>query len=96
MAYEKFSLGKFAGRRIFEILLGLGYDMKGAQRLCDKGRVLSADGVALAKNSVANSEIFLIDYKCEPKGARAIFETEEFGVFDKPSGVLSHPNGRHC
>ncbi|WP_270869390.1 RluA family pseudouridine synthase [Campylobacter sp. JMF_04 NA10] len=96
MAYEKFSLGKFAGRRIFEILLGLGYDMKGAQRLCDKGRVLDFNGVVLAKNSVANGEIFLIDYKCEPKGARAIFETDEFAVFDKPSGVLSHPNGRHC
>ncbi|MBO7370793.1 MAG: RluA family pseudouridine synthase, partial [Campylobacter sp.] len=96
MAYEKFSLGKFAGRRIFEILLGLGHDMKGAQRLCDKGRVLDSSGAVMAKNSVANGEIFLIDYKCEPKGVRAIFETDEFGVFDKPSGVLSHPNGRHC
>ena len=96
MAYEKFSLGKFAGRRIFEILLGLGYDMKTAQRLCDKGRVLDSDGMLMAKNSVANGEIFLIDYKCEPVGLRPIFETGEFAVFDKPSGVLSHPNGRNC
>ncbi|MDA3062716.1 RluA family pseudouridine synthase [Campylobacter sp. JMF_14 EL1] len=70
--------------------------MKGAQRLCDKGRVLDSSGAVMAKNSVANGEIFLIDYKCEPKGVRAIFESEEFAVFDKPSGVLSHPNGRHC
>ena len=96
MAYEKFSLGEFAGRRIFEILLGLGYDMKGAQRLCDKGRVLDSSGVVMAKNSVAKGEIFLIDYKCEPVGLRPIFECDEFAVFDKPSGVLSHPNGRHC
>ncbi|MBQ6223886.1 MAG: RluA family pseudouridine synthase [Campylobacter sp.] len=96
MAYEKFSLGKFSDQRIFEILLGLGYDMKGAQRLCDKGRVLDSSGAVMAKNSVAKGEIFLIDYKCEPVGLRPIFECDEFAVFDKPSGVLSHPNGRNC
>ena len=96
MAYEKFRLGEFDGVKIYEILLGLGYSMKEAQRLCDKGRVFDENGQVLAKNSVATGEIFLVDYKCEPKGARAIFECEEFAVFDKPSGVLSHPNGRHC
>ena len=96
MAYEKFKLGEFDGVKAYEILLGLGYTMKEAQRLCDKGRVLDFNGVVLAKNSVANGEIFLIDYKCEPVGLRPIFECDEFAVFDKPSGVLSHPNGRNC
>ena len=96
MAYEKFKLGKFDGVKAYEILLGLGYSMKEAQRLCDKGRVLDSSGAVMAKNSVANGEIFLVDYKCEPAGLKPIFECEEFAVFDKPSGVLSHPNGRNC
>lgn len=96
MAYEKFRLGEFDGVKIYEILLGLGYTMKEAQRLCDKGRMFDAGGANLAKNSVACGEVFLVDYRCEPVGLKPIFECEEFAVFDKPSGVLSHPNGRNC
>ena len=48
------------------------------------------------KNAILSGDVFLIDYEAEPKGLKPIFECESFAVFDKPSGVLSHPNGRHC
>ena len=95
MGYEKRSLGVFEGRKIYEILLSLGYDMKSAQRICDKHRIVDANDLNLHKNSVAQGEIFMIDYKCEPRGLKPIFECEEFAAFDKPSGILSHPSGRN-
>lgn len=95
MGYEKRSLGSFEGRKIYEILLSLGYDMKSAQRICDKHRVIDAEDQNLHKNSVAHGEIFLIDYKCEPRGLKPIFECDAFAAFDKPSGILSHPSGRN-
>ena len=95
MGYEKRSLGSFEGRKIYEILLSLGYDMKSAQRICDKHRVTDAEDRNLHKNSVAHGEIFLIDYKCEPRGLKPIFECDAFAAFDKPSGILSHPSGRN-
>ena len=95
MGYEKRSLGVFEGRKIYEILLGLGYDMKSAQRICDKHRIVDANDLNLHKNSVAQGEIFMIDYKCEPRGLEPIFECDEFVAFDKPSGILSHPSGRN-
>ena len=95
MGYEKRSLGSFEGRKIYEILLSLGYDMKSAQRICDKHRVTDAEDQNLHKNSVAHGEIFLIDYKCEPRGLKPIFECDAFAAFDKPSGILSHPSGRN-
>ena len=95
MGYEKRSLGVFEGSKIYEILLGLGYDMKSAQRICDKRRIVDANDLNLHKNSVAQGEIFMIDYKCEPRGLKPIFECDEFVAFDKPSGILSHPSGRN-
>ncbi len=70
--------------------------MSQTQRLIDKGRLICGSSVVSEKNAVLYGDIFLIDYEAEPKGLKPIFECESFAVFDKPSGVLSHPNGRHC
>ncbi|EAJ1231821.1 RluA family pseudouridine synthase [Campylobacter fetus] len=95
MAYKKFKLGYFLGEKAYRIFLNLGYSMKEAQKLCDKGRLLVNDAVC-GKNDPVFGEAYFIDYECEPKGLKPIFECDEFDVFDKPSGVLSHPNGRNC
>ncbi|WP_163280389.1 pseudouridine synthase family protein [Campylobacter fetus] len=95
MAYKKFKVGSFCGEKAYTIFLNLGYSMKEAQKLCDKGRLLVNDAVC-GKNDPVFGDAYFIDYECEPKGLQPIFECDEFGVFDKPSGVLSHPNGRNC
>ena len=70
--------------------------MREAQRLIDKGRLI-CDGVVVSeKNALLSGEICLIEYETNPRGLKPIFECDKFAVFDKPSGVLSHPNGRHC
>ena len=70
--------------------------MREAQRLIDKGRLICDGEVISEKNALLSGEICLIEYETNPRGLKPIFECDKFAVFDKPSGVLSHPNGRHC
>ena len=67
-----------------------------AQRLIDKGRLICGGVVVSEKNALLSGKICLIEYETNPRGLKPIFECDKFAVFDKPSGVLSHPNGRHC
>ncbi len=104
MAYLKKSLGFFAGRKAFSVLLESGFSMREAQKICDQKRlwcdfsdyVNSPKFAPVKKSEVVNGEVFLVSYECFPRGLMPLFECEEFGVFDKPSGVLTHPNGRNC
>ena len=84
------------GQKAYEILLLNGYKMREAQRLIDKGRFFCDGEVVSEKNALLSGEICLIEYETNPRGLKPIFECDKFAVFDKPSGVLSHPNGRHC
>lgn len=95
MPYIKKKISDANDEKAYQILISLGYKMKEAQSLIDKGRLFCGDEI-LSKNSIVNGEIFLIQYDAKPKGLRPIFEDENFAVFDKPSGVLTHPNGRNC
>jgi len=84
------------GQKAYEILLQNGYKMREAQRIIDKGRLICDGTVVSEKNALLSGEICLIEYETNPRGLKPIFECDKFAVFDKPSGVLSHPNGRHC
>jgi len=84
------------GQKAYEILLQNDYKMREAQRLIDKGRLTCGGEVISEKNALLSGEICLIEYETNPRGLKPIFECEKFAVFDKPSGVLSHPNGKHC
>nr|WP_314565659.1 RluA family pseudouridine synthase [uncultured Campylobacter sp.] len=84
------------GQKAYEILLRNGYKMREAQRLIDKGRLICDGEVVSEKNALLSGKICLIEYETNPRGLKPIFECDKFAVFDKPSGVLSHPNGRHC
>ena len=84
------------GQKAYEILLQNGYKMREAQRLIDKGRLICDGAVVGEKNALLSGEICLIEYETNPRSLQPSFECDKFAVFDKPSGVLSHPNGRHC
>ena len=96
MPYIHKFIARAEGQKAYEILLQNGYKMREAQRLIDKGRLICDGAVVGEKNALLNGEICLIDYETNPRGLKPIFECDKFAVFDKPSGVLSHPNGRHC
>ena len=95
MGYELVKIGFAKNERVFSALNRLGFSMKKAQNLCDKGRILDSSARTLAKNELFSGELFMIDYICYPKGLKPVFETDDFAVFEKPSGICSHPNGRN-
>jgi len=73
----------------------LGYTQKEAQRLISKGR-LFIDGKSMTKTGgFVDGEFDLVEFEPITKGLKPIEVEEHFVVFDKPSGVLIHPQSRH-
>lgn len=69
----------------------LGYTQKEAQRFISKGRVL-IDGEKMLKTAgEVEGEFEFIYFEPITKGLKPTRVEEEFVVFDKPSGVLIHP-----
>lgn len=73
----------------------LGLTQKESQRLISKGRVL-VDGEVMSKTSGELEGAFeLIDFEPISRGLKPCMVHERFVVFDKPSGVLIHPQNRN-
>jgi len=69
----------------------LGYTQKEAQRFISKGRVLVNGEKMLKTAGEVEGEFEFIFFEPITKGLEPTFIEEEFVVFDKPSGVLIHP-----
>ncbi len=68
-----------------------GYTQREAQRFISKGRVLVNGEKMLKTAGEIEGEIEFIYFEPMSKGLEPTFIEEEFVVFDKPSGVLIHP-----
>lgn len=95
MPYIMKKIADVKNKKAYEVLLNYGFSMSKSQKFIDKSRLICNQNLVKNKNEILNGEIFLIDYKCEPKNLKPVFENENFAIFDKPSGILSHPNGRN-
>lgn len=88
---------KSVNLRAFKVLMNaLGVSMSEAQKLIDKRRLFCNGEVVSAKNQILRGEVELISYENAPRGEKPIFDNQNFAIFDKQSGILSHPNGRNC
>ncbi len=68
---------------------------KEAQRVIAKGRLLK-DGISIIESSaMVHGTVSLISFEPTTRGLLPIFHTPDFAVYDKPSGVLVHPQNRH-
>lgn len=73
----------------------MGYTQKEAQRFIAKGR-MAVDGEVMSHTSgFVEGDVSFIYFEPESRGLKPIFQTPEFAVYDKPSGVLVHPQNRH-
>ncbi len=63
-----------------------------AQKWIDKKRVYIDGKILKIKNSNIKGNVEVIFFQPESSDLKPIFETDCFAVFDKPSGVLVHPN----
>ena len=68
------------------------YTQGEAQRLIARGRLL-IDGESMRDSSkVISGDIEIVYFEPRGRGVKPIFSTSDFMIFDKPSGVLVHPN----
>ncbi|SFV67562.1 Putative ribosomal pseudouridine synthase [hydrothermal vent metagenome] len=74
------------------IMKKLNFTQGEAQRLIAKGRVL-IDGKSIYNTGATiDGDIEMVYFEPKSKGLKPIFVDKNFLVFDKPSGVLVHPN----
>ena len=74
------------------IMRTLNFTQGQAQRVLAKGRLL-IDGLSMPKSGgYIEGEVEIVYFKPISRGLSPLFETKDFMLFDKPSGVLVHPN----
>jgi len=94
VAYEikKFDIN--GEKLLYFMIEQLGVTERVGKRLIDKGRVKLNGDVVVYKGVRAVGEVEVLFYEPTPSiQLIPIFEEDDFAVFEKPSGMLSHPNG---
>ena len=82
-------------RAFLYLIKELGYTQREAQRLIAKGRLL-IDGEPMTKSTYEIEGKFeFITFEPTTKGLIPHVVEDEFVIFDKPSGVLIHPQNRN-
>ncbi|GAA6949619.1 RNA pseudouridine synthase [Helicobacter pylori] len=66
--------------------------LKEAQRHLDKQR-LKQNQQVVRKSQMIQGAVSLIHFKPNEKQEKLVFETKDFGAFDKPAQVYTHPKG---
>ena len=78
-------------RAVFYLMNELGYSQRESQRFISKGRILVNGEKMIKTAGEIEGEIEFIHFEPITRGLKPTYESEEFVVFDKPSGVLVHP-----
>ena len=71
-----------------------GIRMGEAQKMIDRRRVFVEDEQLLTKSTHIMGNISVVVFEGDSKGLKPVFETDDFAVFEKPSGVMIHPRKR--
>jgi 23S rRNA pseudouridine1911/1915/1917 synthase len=73
----------------------LGLSQKEAQRYIAKGRLFKDSKPITSPTAIIEGEVEFVEFEPITKGLKPIIEEEHFVVYDKPSGVLIHPQSRY-
>lgn len=83
-------------QRAFVFLIReLGYTQREAQRLIAHGRLFINGEVMSIPTAEVQGDFEFIEYEPSTRGLKVFVEEEKFVVFNKPSGVLIHPQNRN-
>ncbi|MBU1667196.1 RluA family pseudouridine synthase [bacterium] len=63
-----------------------------AQRLISKGRILINGESIYDKGAIIEGDIEIVYFEPKSQGHKPLFVNKDFLIYDKPSGVLVHPN----
>ncbi|VAY87523.1 Putative ribosomal pseudouridine synthase [hydrothermal vent metagenome] len=73
----------------------VGLTMSLSQRLLARGRVFDENGNRLQNGQVLKDSLVSIAiFEGQTKGLKPIFNTTNFAIFDKPSGIMVHPTSK--
>ena len=96
MAFEKIDFFIDKETKAFRVVMDkLVCSLRVAQRYIDKQRLFCEDKVVSKKSKYIKGKISLVIFKPNTKGLTPIFQTDDFAIFDKPSGLLVHPKNRN-
>lgn len=73
----------------------MGYTQKEAQRLIARGRLQVNGEVMKHTAGYFEGTISFICFEGISRGLKPVFETPDFAIYDKPTGVLVHPQNRN-
>ncbi len=73
----------------------LGYTQKESQRIISRGRLFVNGEVMNKTGGFVEGEFELVEFEPTTKGLKPIIEEKDFVVYDKPNGLLVHPQNRH-
>jgi len=91
---KKFNLQRKV--KAFKFLLNnFDISMKEAQRWIDKKRLSCNGDIIIKKNFELFGLVEVAIFAPSSKNLAPIFQTKEFAIFDKPSGILVHPSNRN-
>jgi 23S rRNA pseudouridine1911/1915/1917 synthase len=67
-------------------------DISLSQKLLSKGRVFDQFGKSLKNGDILKGDFIKIAvFEGQTKGLKPLFQTQDFAIWDKPSGVMVHP-----
>jgi 23S rRNA pseudouridine1911/1915/1917 synthase len=69
-----------------------GFTQGEAQRLISKGRIIVAGESIYDRAAIIEGDIEIVYFEPKSRGAKPLFVSKNFLIFEKPSGVLVHPN----
>lgn len=70
----------------------LRLSQKEAQRLIDRGRLKVNGSVIKDKAAVIQGDLSILLFEPVAQGVKPLLQMPDFAIFDKPSGMLVHPN----
>ena len=84
------------GKKIQLFLLNeVGLTMSVSQKLLAKGRVWDEDNNRLQNGQTLKGEYIQVAvFEGQTRGLKPIFDTKDFAIFDKPSGIMVHPTSK--
>jgi len=89
---EKFHVKQEIPAFLF-VMRTFSYTQGEAQRLICKGRLLiEGESIFNPGTRLSPGEVEIVHFKPSGTGVRPLFQNRDFMVFEKPSGVLVHPN----
>ncbi len=81
--------------KLFLVLMReFGIGQKEAQRMIDTKKVFQNKKLIEDKAAVVQGELEIVHFQPQSRGMKPIFETKDFVLYDKPSGVMVHPRNR--